>query len=333
MPLVSIILPAYNQEKFIFEAIDSILRQSLSNFELIVIDDCSTDKTFQILSSINDPRIILVRNKKNLGLTYNLNYGLSIAKSDIVARMDADDIAFCDRLHIQYEYLLKNPEVVAVGCWISLFKGSLDEIGVHKYPAEIECLRAEFTFNNSLAHPGAMYRKSVVKLLGGYTNDYPYAEDWDLWLRLIRQHNISNIQKTLLYYRIHDRSVSHQHSESQSLSKQRIIKDNLKSYGFNVSDDFDLLENKFEYHKLKILYESLLNLKEQNELLKQFNNFYFAKTLQKKLEDYLLRSDIKLLGCVFFYLRFRIFYDKLLISKLKFIVKLVFFFFKRKLPR
>ena len=330
MPLLSIILPAYNQEKFVVEAIESILRQSLSDFELIVIDDCSNDKTFQIVSSINDSRIILVRNQENLGLTHTLNFGLSIAKSDIVARMDADDIAFSDRLHIQYEYLLKNPEVVAVGCWITLFKDNHDEIGVHKYPAEFECLRSEFTFNNSLPHPGVMYRKSAVELLGGYTNDYPYAEDWDLWLRLIRSHNISNIQQPLLYYRIHDRSVSHQHSASQSLSKQRIIKDNLKSYGFNVLDDLDLLENKFEYHKIRILYDALLSLKEQNELLKQFNNFYFTKTLQSKLDEYLLRADVRILGCMFFYLRFRIFSDNSLISRLKFIVKLAFLFFLKK---
>lgn len=332
MTLVSIILPAYNQEKFIVEAIDSILMQSLSNFELIIIDDGSTDKTFQVVSSINDSRMILVRNQENLGLTYTLNFGLSIAKSDIVARMDADDIAFSDRLHIQYEYLLKNPEIVAVGCWISLFKDNLDEIGVHKYPAEFECLRSEFTFNNSLPHPGVMYRKSVVKLLGGYTNDYPYAEDWDLWLRLIRSHNISNIQQPLLYYRIHDRSVSHQHSASQSLSKKRIIKDNLNSYGFNVLDDLDLLENKFEYHNIRILYDALLNLKEQNETLKQFNNF-FSKTLQNKLEEYLLRADVKIFGCMFFYLRFRIFSDNSLISRLKFIAKLAFLFFRRNLLR
>jgi len=330
VPLLSIILPAYNQEKFVVEAIESILRQSLSDFELIVIDDCSNDKTFQIVSSINDSRIILVRNQENLGLTHTLNFGLSIAKSEIVARMDADDIAFSDRLHIQYEYLLKNPEVVAVGCWITLFKDNHDEIGVHKYPAEFECLRSEFTFNNSLPHPGVMYRKSAVEFLGGYTNDYPYAEDWDLWLRLIRSHNISNIQQPLLYYRIHDRSVSHQHSASQSLSKQRIIKDNLKSYGFNVLDDLDLLENKFEYHKIRILYDALLSLKEQNELLKQFNNFYFTKTLQSKLDEYLLRADVRILGCMFFYLRFRIFSDNSLISRLKFIVKLAFLFFLKK---
>jgi glycosyltransferase involved in cell wall biosynthesis len=330
VPLLSIILPAYNQEKFVVEAIESILRQSLSDFELIVIDDCSNDKTFQIVSSINDSRIILVRNQENLGLTHTLNFGLSIAKSDIVARMDADDIAFSDRLHIQYEYLLKNPEVVAVGCWITLFKDNHDEIGVHKYPAEFKCLRAEFTFNNSIPHPGVMYRKSAVELLGGYTNDYPYAEDWDLWLRLIRSHNVSNIQQPLLYYRIHDRSVSHQHSAFQSLSKQRLIKDNLNSYGFTVLDDLDLLEKKFEYHKIRILYDALLSLKEQNELLKQFNNFYFTKTLQSKLDEYLLRADVKIFGCMFFYLRFRIFSDNSLISRLKFIVKLAFLFFLKK---
>lgn len=330
-PLISVILPVHNQQSFIQEAINSILNQSFKDFELIVIDDCSTDESLKIINSIVDPRIKVFSNKKNLGISYCLNFGISIAQASIIARMDGDDLSHSDRLFLQYEYLKRNPKIAAVGCWISLFKNNQNFISIHKYPSDIHEVKTKLIFENCVPHPGVMFRKSVIDSLGGYTNEYQYAEDWELWLKLNRQYDITNLPQVLLSYRIHASSVSKKHSTNQSQSKSRLVKDNLEFLGFNNLENLCFLEANFDYKNLNLLHKTFVNLKEQNNFLKRYDNTYFAKSLQSSLEGYILRSDEKLFRCILFYLRYKLFSTNSYLIDLLFLKKLSFLFIKRKL--
>ncbi len=330
-PLISVILPVYNQAPFVQEAIESILNQTFKDFEVIVINDCSKDESLNAINSIRDPRIKVFSNKENLGISYCLNFGISVAQASIIARMDGDDICHSDRFFLQYEYLSKNPKVAAVGCWMKLFKNDENFISVHKYPSDIEEVKTNLIFENSIPHPGVMFRKSIIDSLGGYTNKYQYAEDWELWMKLSRDYDLTNIPYVLLYYRVHNHSVSKIHTTYQSQSKLRLIKDNLQFLGFNNLEGLCFLEENFNYKNLSLLHKTFLNLKEQNNLLRQYKNIYFAKTLQRRLESYILRSNEKLLRCILFFLRFKIFSTNSYLKDLLFIKKLTFLYIKRKL--
>lgn len=209
LPLVSVLLPAYNCESFIAEAVQSILTQTFQDFELLIIDDGSTDATSSILSSFNDPRIRLLPNDRNLGLIATLNRGLILASGQYVARMDADDIAAPERLSKQVIYLDTHPNVHVVGTMVDL----IDEQGVIfggglRYPTEPEEIRNYLLRECCLIHPSTTFRKETVIAAGGYATSARYAEDYDLWLRLSDHHKIANLPDTLLSYRMHKKQVS-----------------------------------------------------------------------------------------------------------------------------
>ena len=208
-PCVSVLLPAYNCESFVAEAVQSILKQTFQDFELLIIDDGSTDTTSSILRSFNDPRIRLLPNDRNLGLIATLNRGLILASGQYVARMDADDIAAPERLSKQVVYLDTHPDVHVVGTMVDL----INEQGVifgggPRYPTKPEEIRRYLLRECCLIHPSTIFRKGTVTAVGGYDASASHAEDYDLWLRLSDHHKIANLPDTLLSYRMHKKQVS-----------------------------------------------------------------------------------------------------------------------------
>lgn len=221
MPAISVLLPVYNAAHFIDKAITSILTQTMKNFEFIIINDGSTDSSGEILQKFahKDIRIRLVQ-RPNKGLISTLNEGIALARSPFIARMDADDIALPNRLKCQYEYLSKHPETLALGSYIQL----MDEYGeVYRTkrlpigPHIQEALR----WGSPLAHPSVMIRTEAMRKAGGYPSDFPAAEDYALWLRLLSLGKIDNLPDVLLSYRVHGTSVSHKHARQQRDSTLR----------------------------------------------------------------------------------------------------------------
>lgn len=210
MPRLSVIIPVFNGQDFIEESVSSILKQSFSDFELIIIDDGSTDRTLKIIAEMSrhDGRM-MVFSRENKGLVFTLNELLGKSTADLVARMDADDVSLPDRFRTQVDFLDRNPDVVLVGSSIQL----IDAKG--RYLTTLPALLNDSEIQNSLlqghgsvCHPACMFRRESVMLASGYRQEFYPAEDLDLFLRLGELGKVANISKPLLRYRIHQDSIS-----------------------------------------------------------------------------------------------------------------------------
>ncbi len=243
--LVSIIMPVYNGEKYLKEAIDSILYQTYTNFEFIIIDDCSTDQSVKIISSYTDSRIHFHQNNENLNLIKTLNLGLHVAKGDYIARMDQDDISMFDRIEKQVLFLEANKHVGLVGSAFELLHSHDivgDRFGSHKiiaYAPNDEKLRVQLIYNNIVSHPTAMFRKKLIDEHNlHYELAYTHAEDYRLWTQIAKFAKIANIDAVLLKYRVHAAQISEKFKDIQLDSKNRVAHSLFCENGF----DFDLEE-------------------------------------------------------------------------------------------
>lgn len=221
VPLVSVLMPAYNCEAYVLEAVSSMLSQSFTDFELLVVDDGSTDSTRKLLESVHDPRLRLVSNERNIGLIGTLNRGLELATGRYVARMDADDISAPERLEKQVQFLEAHPDVQVLGTMAKL----IDEQGrvfgsLSGYPKDPDGVRQYLLRECCLVHPTVMFIKDAVRSAGGYDPGARYAEDYDLWLRLSDRHTIANLPDKLVSYRMHRNQVSIKNIVSQHRAAQ-----------------------------------------------------------------------------------------------------------------
>ncbi|MDB5258746.1 MAG: glycosyltransferase [Chitinophagaceae bacterium] len=229
-PILSVIMPVYNAEKYVYEAIDSILRQTFADFELLIFDDCSTDSSREIILSFRDSRIRLIDSPVNTGYVKHLNEGLNQAKGKYIARMDADDMAASDRFLLQVQYLNRHEEVAVCGSWIE-FIG--EKQGVLEYPVDHRNIVTHLLlFGNAMAHPTVMLRKSVLtdhRL--SYDASLEPAEDYDLWHQISAVAQLYNIPDVLLKYRVHSQNESVVKKNKQDLAvleiRQRMIKEAL----------------------------------------------------------------------------------------------------------
>ena len=206
-PLISVLMSAYNAEKFIARAIQSILSQSYTNFEFIIIDDGSTDKTSQIIQSFTDNRIIFIDKQQNFGLVPAPNHGLNIAKGEYIARMDADDESLPERFNLQIDFMEKNQDIYVLGT--AMFRvGNNKKKRLMKTPAlHAQCLN-ELVVGPCCFHPTVMIRKTAINNIR-YDQKYRYAEDYKLWIDLAwNGAKFANLQTPLLNYHWHDNNVS-----------------------------------------------------------------------------------------------------------------------------
>ncbi|MFK7840345.1 MAG: glycosyltransferase [Bdellovibrionales bacterium] len=219
MPAISVLMSVYNGERFLDKAIDSILKQTFKDFEFIIINDGSTDKSSKMLQTYakQDPRIILIE-QENKGLIAALNKGIDCAKTPLIARMDADDIALPERLALQKTYLDENLEVIALGGAIEIIDENDSVFEKVEYPISADIEDYIFNRGSPLAHPAVMMRTQKVKELGGYRYAYKHAEDYDLWLRMHKIGTIDNIKQTILKYREHTNKISVQNARAQAVT-------------------------------------------------------------------------------------------------------------------
>lgn len=219
-PRVSVIMPVHNGQAHIKEAIHSIINQTLHDFELLVLDDASTDRTASIVSRLaaSDDRIVLHRCPRQ-GLSSILNHGIRIARAELVARMDADDIAKPDRLRTQVLVMDEHPDLVVVGGAVERFTDDGGSRSCIRFPCAPVAVRRLMERHCVVAHPTVMFRRSTVLRVGGYRPIFKRAQDYDLWLRLLDAgHTIVNLKTVLIEYRIHGSSASAAHRRDQLLS-------------------------------------------------------------------------------------------------------------------
>lgn len=210
-PLVSIIMSVYNGEQWLKEAVDSIVTQTYSNWEFIIIDDASNEATQQILRSYTDPRIKVYRKDIQQGLTKNLNYAIDMCKGDFIARMDADDISLPERLLKQVEYLRVNENLAGCAGWVQFINEEGEVTGIwedeRRYNTPEQIAKA-IPYKNILAHPAVMFRTEILKK-HKYNELQTHSQDWDLWLRLTGNGNrIAKLEEVILLYRVHNKSIT-----------------------------------------------------------------------------------------------------------------------------
>ena len=219
-PLISVLVPVFNGMPYLPETVESIRAQTLGDFEVIALDDRSTDASAHYLSSVADSRLRTERLARG-GLSAALNHGLEIARAPIVARIDADDVALPDRFRLQYDHLAAHPECVALGCQSLHVNEKGEAIGEGRYPTSPLAIRWEALFRSPILHPGSMYRREDVLAVGGYRQEFDVAEDYDLWTRLLGRGTLGNVPQQLLRYPVHACSVCSIHKEKQ-VRKARI---------------------------------------------------------------------------------------------------------------
>ena len=235
MPKVSVIMPAYNAEKYIKEAIDSILAQTFGDFEFIIINDCSKDATEEIILSYLDPRIVYIKNEKNLRVARTLNKGLAVARGEYIARMDADDISLPERFQKQVDYLDAHPEIAVLGTNVELFdeNGPICTGWSATDPAQ---MKVDLLFSCGLAHPSVMMRRNVIAQLGGYDPAYEGLEDYQLWCRVAEKYGVTTLPDLLLRYRIHGGQVTKNPSPEHLSRIQRLKEWQLLQLGLSLSE-------------------------------------------------------------------------------------------------
>jgi glycosyltransferase involved in cell wall biosynthesis len=194
-------MAVHNGAPFVQESVASILAQSYSDFELVVVDDASTDGSGEIIDALNDPRTRILRNDHQLGLTRSLNRGLSGSSGLLVARQDADDVSHRDRLTLQVEYLDSHPETGVVGAWYRKIGATGELLGERELPTTPVQLAWAMLFYCPLVHSAAVFRRADVAAVSGYDERFTYAQDYDLWSRLGRRLSLANLPRTLVDYR------------------------------------------------------------------------------------------------------------------------------------
>jgi hypothetical protein len=228
-------MSVYNGAATLPEALAGALAQTWRDFELLVIDDGSTDDSPAILAACADRRLRVVRNERNLGLTASLNRGLALAQGEYIARMDADDISLPQRLARQVSFLDANMGVAACGTWVETF-GERGEIW--RFPPKDEDIRSELLFVNVLAHGSVMLRRAALAAHGlRYDERHVRGQDYDLWVRLSCHAKLANLPEVLLRYRLHSLQAGAADSAGQRATAQQVRRMQLEWLGLAPSED------------------------------------------------------------------------------------------------
>ena len=234
-PQVSVIVPVYNREKYVGEAISSILAQSFTNFELLLIDDGSVDNSMEIMRSYKDPRVRLVRNEQNLGIPKTRNKGLQLARGDYIAILDSDNIALPDRLAKQVAFLDHYQDYALVGSGATLMdeKGHFLKKTKERFVSSGE-VKSHLLFRCWLHHSSVMARKAVLQIYG-YREQFVVCSDFDLFARLARKYKIGHLPEPLVRLRVHPGSITREQVQLTKDKDLEIVGAQLSELGVQFS--------------------------------------------------------------------------------------------------
>ncbi|MBN1841350.1 MAG: glycosyltransferase [Deltaproteobacteria bacterium] len=214
-PMVSVLMSVYDGERYLRDSVESMLNQTFADFEFVIVNDSSTDASRAILESYDDSRILLLHNQKNRGLTYSLNRGLAAAKSEYVARMDADDISVPQRLEKQVSFLRAHPEIGILGCSCDNIDSEGRRVGSSTMPETDLAVRWVSLLGNPFIHSTVMIRRGILVSNGlKYDETFETAQDYDLWTRMLQHTRGANLGERLIRYRLCD-NVTRKQRKSQ----------------------------------------------------------------------------------------------------------------------
>ena len=286
-PLISVILPVYNSENYILECLESLKIQTMQNFEVILIDDKSTDKSLKItkcyLKNNLYGKFKIIRNKSNIGITRSLNKAFKISNSKYIARIDADDINKPDRFEIQFKYLEKNHDISLVGSNVEYINKHGSFIKYSDLPLNHIDIKSSLFLYNPMVHSTIFFRKNIFSY-NPYNEKFHTSQDYDMYCRIINSHKFANIEKPLVKFRFHNQSIS-SHKEKLQKKNSLIIQEQYYKQNFGKLfpvKKFKLFNNYF-MSDLNIVINEIDNLntflfrvlKFYQDLNSQINNLKF----------------------------------------------------------
>lgn len=307
-------MPAYNASTYIREAIESILNQTLDDFEFIIVNDGSTDDTAVIIRSYSDPRIIFLENEKNSGICVTLNKGLAAARGKYIARMDSDDISLPERLAEQVAFMEQNPEVGASGSDICVFGDGIKPYTFTMVHESDDC-KAGLLFNSCFAHPSVIIRRSILENNQlRYKEEFRGLEDYELWWQIGKHSKLANINKVLLKYRHHSGQVTQNVPQKTKDAFDLFVKIRLADLGVDYNEEqlqvFNLYcsggFNEFNHHMLNVFFSIdsviLKSCSKNGEMSRASTQLVLAKSISYIIQQspYLSNEKIKLTFSAYF---------------------------------
>lgn len=280
-------MPVYNASQFLNQAIDSILNQTFTDFEFIVINDGSTDNTELIVQSYTDSRIKYFSNPLNLGIVETLNKGIDLARGKYLARMDADDIALPERLEKQYSLMEDNPEIAVCGSQISI----INALGIKTAHPPVSIsnreIKPQLLFYNPFTHPTTFFKTEIIRKYK-YNADYHYAEDYYLLAQIAMEHQVANHPEQLLLYRVHEQNTTSTKAKEMKQAHLKVINYQLSIFlNKEVEPSFSEQLYTFLFYDFKAYsvsaYRNILNI-----LLRanKINHIYAPQVLNNMLHRY-----------------------------------------------
>lgn len=316
-PMISVVMSVYNAEKYLDEAIQSILNQTYKDFEFVIINDGSTDKSLEIIEKYKkeDERIVLI-SRENKGLIVSLNEGIEIARGKYIARMDADDISLSERFEEQIKFMEENNDIGVCGTWVELFGENKKET-LWKMSSIDEELKTRLLFSVTFAHPSVMMRKELIdKYKLQYKEEYKHAEDYKFWLDFSQYTKFANIPQKLFRYRYLETSVSriadNAKDEERYKTISSIFKEVLDELNIQNTEEENILHFTIGLNEriakadinLNFLNQYLNKLIKANKKTQAFNQKYLEHFLAKKflivVYYKIKKKDFSFLSAVFY---------------------------------
>jgi len=261
IPIITVLMAVYNGEKCLNHTIESILNQTFTDFEFLIINDCSTDRTVDVIRSYNDNRICVHNNETNIGQTESLNVGLNLAKGKYIARMDADDYAMPKRLERQYNYITEHPEYSVVGTDCLVIDESNAKRSISKGHSKYEDIILKLLTGSPINHVSVLMNREDITNVGGYNCEYRIIADLDLWSRLVRKgYKITTLHDVLSAYRLSGGSYSYRNNAKAVKEKTDILYENIKYFSdYPVNkESVEQLINRFSDEFVNMSVESVL---------------------------------------------------------------------------
>jgi len=300
-PKISVLMSVYNGEKFLKEAIDSVVNQTFRDFEFIIIDDASTDSSANIIKSYQDDRIFYFGNEKNLGLTKSLNKALAFAKGEFIARIDYDDICYQDRFEKQMKYIDEHKDCKILFSDITKIDDSGNAIPSYSRIRSSEDIYYLMHFINPVIHPTVLIKKELLIDAGGFNEEYQYAQDYELWSRLIYNFKFYKINKPLLYYRESSKQISKNKLSEQNRFAERVFVKNIKNLGF---DDYQL-DDILYFHQYAFQDEYKFITKNHLNIFREIN-----KKIIEKAPSFLNKQILEKTALIHYYYYYSVYLRK-----------------------
>lgn len=295
-PLVTVLIPMYNCEKYIKDSLNSIINQTYSNLEILIIDDGSTDRSVEIVKSYSDSRIRLIESKENRGIPFTRNLGLNNTRGKYVAMMDADDISLLNRIEKQVDFMESNQNIDVLGTYYEVFGQGVSK----KTPGEFKSamdIKIGLLFFNQIANPTTIIRVETLKKNDlSYNLDYFVAQDYDMWVQISKIGNLFVLPEVLLKYRVGHMNITKKTKKGKVSARKEVInsihKDILSFYQFNLSNDELIIYNDFfndndqgdiNQNSVTSIEKVLIKLIDLNKETQTFNENNFIEVMKKSI--------------------------------------------------